>query len=188
MTKKILSLHVIFILAIISSVWLMLHNDSDFTSNQTLKNNMSAFMKDVHYVDYNRDGHIHSKLSADQLIYYSKNSNAYFTNPKIQIYSKQLPSWFISADFGKSKKDLQTIYFWKHVIIHPPSQNHVITTVKTSKMVIYPHQSRAFTKSPVTIVQPGAMIQGVGLEANFKTGVSKILADSRGTYDPKKMH
>ena len=186
MTDKTLFLSIIFILAISLSSWLMLRNNSNLTASQPSTENMTAFMRNVHYVNYNLDGQIHSKLSADQLTYYSKNSHAYFQNPKMQIYSKQSPSWFISAQFGKSKQGLQKVSLWNTVIIHPPTTNHkATTTIKTSKITIYPHQSRALTQRSVTIIRPGIIIQGKGLEANFKTGITKILADARSTVTPQ---
>ena len=55
--------------------------------------------------------------------------------------------------------------------------------MKTSQLYVFPDKQYAETDKPVTIEQPGSVINSVGLRAFMDTGKVELLSQARGTYE-----
>lgn len=67
-----------------------------------------------------------------------------------------------------------------------PTLKDAGATITTSELTLFPKQSRAFTKKPVTLLRPGTTIHGTGFNANLKTGVYQLLSEASAVYQPEE--
>lgn len=188
MNQKVFWLSLILLVAVGVSTGLMLLGSPQHRLIHKKKKTMDAFMVNVIYVQYNEQGLVHSRLVSSTMDHYAENNTAYFTDPKILIYTQHRIPWHISALYGKSRHGTQWVYLWNKVKLHQPQlPQHPETTITTSALTVYPSTSRATTKRAVTITRPGSVIKGIGVKADFKTGIMQLLSHSRGYYESKKL-
>ncbi len=167
------------------STWLMIKNHSFKLPNQTtLQHKPDAFMEDATLYQYDQMGMLHSRLEASQTIHIPFQNSTTFSNPHFLIYTSQRLPWYISSKQGRSHHGTDWVYLWQNVVLHQPaSQTYPATTIQTPNVTVLPQKSLAKTKANVTIIRPGTKIKSVGMQANLKTNVVKLLSHSHGSYE-----
>lgn len=172
-----------FVIIAVLSLWLFFSGNTPLqTSSQALPD---GFMVDAHYIQYDDQGQVHMILNTSRMIHFAENSTSYFTQPHILAYTKNRIPWTITAEEGNSIHDSEQVNFYKNVVIHQaPQPDYPETTITTSAMTIYPHRAYAETDQPVVIIRPDTHIDAIGMQADFKFGLFKLLSSVRGTYVP----
>ncbi|MCB1826909.1 MAG: LPS export ABC transporter periplasmic protein LptC, partial [Coxiellaceae bacterium] len=181
MNRKTLWFSLILLLGAGLSIFLMIAREHQ-TEKTKPTGGVNAFMVQAKYVDYDKDGALHSQLEANQMKHYVKQDTSLFTKPKILIYTEDRTPWYITSDYGKSQNGTKKVLLYSNVTLYqPPKPNHPETTITTSELTVYPKRSFAETDKKVKIKRPGTVIHGKGIEANLKTGIVRLLTQSRGT-------
>ncbi len=177
-------LSVIFIFVAALSSWILF-------SSRIIKNKggattiLDGYMTEAHYTQYDNQGQVHMTMYTPQVSHYSKDNTSYFDKPEVLAYSQQRVPWTIQSLHGKSIHDGEQVDLWGDVKIHQIPQPHSPeTTITTTAMTIYPHRSYAETKQAVTIARPDMQIDAIGMQADFKAGIFKLLSTVRGIYEP----
>ncbi len=151
---------------------------------QQLNQRPDAFMVNVDYSEYDDQGNLHSHLLTPKVIHYPNQNSAVFAQPNFMIYTSERVPWYITAEHGTSRDGINSVFLRDDVHIHQPAEpDNPETTILTTTATIHPPQSTATTDDPVTIVRPGSLVKGTGMEANLKTGVIKLFSHSQGFYD-----
>lgn len=146
---------------------------------------LDGYMTQAHYVQYDDQGQVHMDMYTPQMTHYAQDSTSYFKNPKVLAYSKERIPWTIDADQGKAIHNSEQVDLWGNVIIHQIAEPHYPeTTITTSAITIYPHRSYAETNQAIVIIRPNTRVDAVGLQADFKAGIFKLLSSVRGSYVP----
>jgi len=184
MQKKTLFFSLILLIGASLSICLMLIRDHKITENKT-PNGVNAFMTNPFYKDYNKKGQIHSQLQATRMQHYFGQDTSIFTNPKILIYTDERIPWHITSEYGRSQQGTQKVFLYENVkLFQPQLPNHPKTTILTSELTIYPNRSFAKSDKKVKIKQPGTVVNGKGITADFKTSIFTLVSNSRGIYQP----
>ena len=103
------------------------------------------------------------------------------------MINKSGKRWNTTAKFGRSFFGDKKIWLWNHVVIHQTNKaGGDPTTMKTVFLTIFPHQQFAETNKPVVIIQPGTIVNSVGLRAHMQQGTIRLLSHARGEYVPPK--
>lgn len=181
--NKILWLSFTLIIAACLSIALMINNIGK-TNTDKKESSLNAYMTGLTYAKYNEQGQLTNHLRATRMEHFAKDNTAYFTDPKILMYTNKRTPWHISAAFGKSHQGSSQVFLWDGVKIHRPQHiNYPATTITTSEITVFPKRSYAKTNRPVTIVRDDSVIKGIGLIADFKKSFFKLLSQSRGVYE-----
>lgn len=144
-----------------------------------------AYMTNLNYQAFNNDGLLHVHLKAPRMSHFPNDNSSQFLKPDVIMYTDSGIPWQVTSDHGRSKQGSKKIYLWGNVVIHQPSRPGLPeTTIKTSQITVYPERQFAETKKDVEILRPGSKTSATGLQANFKTGIFKLLSNSRGHYAP----
>src|SRR3990167_9903451 len=77
-----------------------------------------AIMEDVTATIMDKQGKITMKMITPHLLYFTDNDETRFTKPKLIIYRKSSPYWYITAMDAKAVQKLDQIDFWNNVNIH----------------------------------------------------------------------
>lgn len=179
-------LHLILIILLIaistSTTWLII-TSGQVTLPQNKPQNPDSFITDVNAIQFDKLGKPGHIFKSPLLINYLQDNTTKITNPFYIFQNNNEPPWHVQSDQGKAIHGAKTIVLTGHVKIRQlPGINSRNLTLFTDKIIFYPKRSFAETDRPVTIKQPGIIIQGIGLEANLKTGEIKLLSKMRGEY------
>lgn len=186
MNRKTLWFSLILLIGASLSIFLMVFREHK-ADDVKAPGGVNAFMINPTYRDFNKNGTLHSQLSANLMEHYVRHDISVFTKPVILIYTDERIPWHITAEHGKSQNGTKEVLLYNNVILHQPQQpSHPETTINTSELTVYPPRSFAETNKKVKITRPGTVIHGKGIEADLKTGIVKLLTRSRGTYEPDK--
>ncbi len=177
----------IFISLLGLSIWFYFPNWHGSTKkiSQPLEQEIDGYMIEAHYTQYDNQGQIHMTLYSPRVNHYVQNNSSAFEKPQVLAYNQKRIPWTIRADQGTSIRDSEQVDLYGNVIIHqaPQGQNPE-TTITTTAMTIYPHRSYAMTDKPIVIVRPDTHVDAIGMQADFKLGIFKLLSSVRAIYVP----
>ncbi len=177
-------LSIIFILIAVLSVWIFFSGRHP-KSKPTTATVVDGYMTEAHYTQYDDQGQVHMNMYTPRMTHYDQDSTSYFDKPEVLAYSQQRIPWTIHAVYGKAIHTNEQVDLWGGVVIHQaPQPNYPETTMTTSALTIFPHRAYAETAQPVTIIRPDTHIDAVGMQADFKAGIFKLLSSVRGSYAP----
>jgi lipopolysaccharide export system protein LptC len=160
------------------------HTDSNNSSNQAT--HPDTFIIQATYIHLDPTGHVQSKFSTPQVVHYAKNNRSEFSSPHIVIYDQERRPWVINAAHGQSLFGTQQIKLWGNVKVqHLTLQQQSDLTLLTSTLKYFPEQQLAQTDQPVTIIQPGMVVNSVGLKADLKSAAVQLLSNVRARYELK---
>lgn len=155
-------------------------------SEKDTSNTINAFMIQPRFKDYNENGLLHSDLNAKSMQHYAHRDKSIFDFPTLLIYTEDRVPWHIQAQDGISYEGTKKILLKNKVVLHQPQlSEHLETTIKTNALTVYPERSFAESNQNVTILRPGTIVHGKGVQAELATGVIKLLSQSHGVYAPE---
>lgn len=163
----------------------LLHKPQATTNKQT---HPDFIIINGHYKDYNQKGQLSQQIWIKKTRHFKKNDSSFFQHPLYIQYNPDGSKWQLTSIEGQSEHGDAHIHLQKHVVVHQvPKTNRIpITTLKTSQLEVFPHQSLATSNQHVTMIRDNTIAYGLGLRCNLKTGVSQILSHSSTTVTPKK--
>ncbi len=147
-------------------------------------NKPDSLMFNVHYRDYSKTGALKSKLNAPKVTHLESHDTLVITKPRGVVYCDNGNEWTFSAKHGLSLHN-ETVYLTNHAILHKiETDSPVQTTVKSSKITLYPKKSFAESDQNVTITRAGSILKGKGMTADLRRNILTSLSHSRGIYAP----
>ena len=184
--KTILFTIVILIIFVGTSILALITAKKITTPHITSSNNSDFFMTNAAYTKFNLQGHIHNQVYANKITHFADNNVYLFDNPSITMHTINEQPWHITSSKGRSEKGKDIIYLWDNVkIIRAAGINNLDFDIATSALDIYPNIKFAQTNKPITIIQSGNITKSVGAQADFKTGVIKLLSKIEALYQVK---
>ncbi|PHQ80474.1 MAG: LPS export ABC transporter periplasmic protein LptC [Coxiella sp. (in: Bacteria)] len=187
MSHKTVTSSLIVIALIVIGVSIYFANATLTTLSAPNKNQYDAFVTQLHQTQFSKTGNIANTSTSPLLRHYPDGNYDLFNKPHIILHNNQ-GRWIVDADKGRSTGDNKTITLWGHVtMVQPATKTTPKTTIITTHATIHPDQSLATTDAWVTIHRGGTVIEGRGAHANLKTGVIKLLSQTRGHYVPQQI-
>jgi len=188
----------IFLLLLVTATGFLLWNSSQFspsnieesantrTNPLSTKENYDAFAKGITGTQYSENGEKKYQLSAPDLQHYKENNITIINNPTLYMYNQGNYPWTVTAKHATALDGLRKITLTDDVkvsgILTKDYKGSVLTS---SKFNYYPKKNQAVTYKPVTIKQPGLVLNAVGMEILFNESKIKLLSNVEGQYDPK---
>ncbi len=175
-----------FTATVILSIVIVMLSNFGFNQPQQKKHVLDAYMNNVNYIEYNNQGKISSRMHFATMQHYAKINTFHFDKPSLVTYTQKNVPWHITADHGSGQPNKDTVHLWGHVLLQQPNKHsHPGTTITTSQLTYHPKTSIATTQQQVTIIKPGTVVKGKGMQANLKTGTLTLLSHSREFYNPQ---
>ena len=186
MTKSSLFLSLALLFSLGFSIWLIhdtTQNNPVIAANDTTPD---AFIINAHYIRMDKNGNPHLQIYTPEMTHYITHNISNFTTPHFIIYNAKGAPWDVTAKYGTSTAGIKQVHLWDDVKIHQAaSANNNELTMTTTSLDIFPQQQTAATDQAVTIIQPNATINSIGLRANRKKAKS-IYSHARGVYEPSQ--
>ncbi len=182
-SKLAVSYGVIIAAICIASVFILHHTKRQHAQNTIQKDTISSFIHNAAITEYNANGQIKTKITAETVTQYQETGSTLFKKPIIITYTADHTAIHIHADQATTNKSNDKIILQGHVIVHKlQTAKHAESTLKTTELTVYPKESRAETDKSVTLSRPGTVIDGKGFRANLKTGQYQVHSESRIIY------
>lgn len=172
--------------ALTASVWAIFLSGSPIkTLPKQHQNAPDAYMEKVSATIFNAAGIASMHIESPRMVHYPKDDITLIQSPMVTLYRKTSGPWHVSADQGLTNHGIDKVFLKKNVVVHHPA-NPLDPEMKltTQSLTVLPRQEAVETQDPVTITQPHATIQAVGMNANFNTGIVHLLSDTRSDYVP----
>ena len=185
MTKHLTSISLTLILMASIALFILIkqgyYGYTPFTHNNKIVN---AFMLDSHTLTYNPDGSLKNNLQSPLAEHIQSNDTTTFLQPRILLYTTNGTLWHIRAHNGNSLQGNRQINLNNHVILHQSAtESSPDTMITTNQLSYYTNKNYAISHQATTITRPNATATGLGVIANFKTGVTTLLSHSHGLYN-----
>lgn len=152
-----------------------------------------SFADNVNVARYDATGTLASILTTPHVIHFSKDDSTEFLNPHIILYNKTEEPWLITAKQGRSENGFNLIHFQTNVKLHQDAgKNNNDITIMTSALSLDNKAQTAYTNQPVTMIEKAngtndvIIIHSIGVYAEQKTGIIKLLSHLQGTLIPGK--
>ncbi len=140
-------------------------------------NSPDFFMTNATYTKFNLEGKIQNRIDTDKITHFTTDNIYLFDKPDMLFYTPGEQPWHVTANKGRSKQGKSKVYLWDTVkIVRAASSNNPNFDIATTALTIYPNVRFAETDQPVTIIQNDTLTKAVGAEADFKTGIVKLIS------------
>lgn len=137
---------------------------------------------------FNEDGSLSYTFKSNKLSHYRPNNDPRqsYTDvegPDILVYDDVAP-WHIYAESARISAD-RVITLRENVRLEQQTNEHFLSTMTTSKLVLNSEQKLAHTDEAVTIKSHLGEVTAVGMRANMSNKNIKLLSKVRGRHAPQ---
>lgn len=145
-----------------------------------------AFMENIVATVMNKAGKPVLKVETPSMVHYPQDDVAELTTPHVTLYRDSPEPWHINAKHAKTQHGTAEITFWDDVVIHHLADtDNPHTTMRTDALTVLPEQHIAKTTAAITVKQPDATVQAIGMLANWEQGTVQLLSQAREEYAPQ---
>lgn len=135
---------------------------------------------------FGTEGRLQNTLSAQKMIHYPDDDTTELTEPRMSYVGSPQPT-HLSASQGLVGPDAEEITLVKDVrVVREATAEDPELVFVTSTLTLFPDDEVARTTAPVVITQGASVVRGVGLEADNKTAIYKLLSRVTGTIEKKR--
>lgn len=175
----------LFLLVATISAIILYHADRELSKPQ--ESAISTFVKNGDFTEYDKQGKIKTKITAEKIIEYRQDGKIVFQHPYLIVYTTQRTPWHIRADQAVSDKAGEKVELAGNVVLHElKSKSTPASLIQTTKLTLFPKKRIATTDEPIVLSRPGVLIHGIGLTANLKTGQYELKSHPEIVYQPNK--
>lgn len=128
----------------------------------------------------NKQGKIVAIIHSSQSHHQSQKNIIALQKPRAELFNQDSSHWHIQANQGYIDQNHQDITYLSGQVIlhrHANSEKPAITLL-TNNLTYNPKTDQAYTKQPVIILQPNAIVHSKGLRANLKTQKVQLYHES----------
>ena len=131
-------------------------------------------------------GGLQNTLSAQKMVHYPDDDTTLASEPRVAYLGGPRPTQLAAKEglIGPEAKEIVLIGDVRAVRKGLGKDPDLAIT--TSTLTIYPDDEVARSSAPVTITQGASVVHGVGLEADNKTAIYKLLNQVNGIIDKKR--
>jgi lipopolysaccharide export system protein LptC len=130
-------------------------------------------------------GALQNTLSGKKMVHYPDDDTTLLTEPRVSYFGGPQPT-HVSANQGLVASDAREIALVGDVkAVREARGDDPATVLTTETLTVFPDDEIARTSAAVTIVQGASVVRGVGLDADNKTGIYKLLGQVRANIEMK---
>lgn len=132
------------------------------------------------------DGSLSLRVSGPRLARDGGDGSIFVTSPRFALFDNAGNPWQGTAQTAWVNKDGSLMKLGGKVEMHrEPTDTASRVDIVTSDVTAWPNDHRVATDAPATITEPGSILRGTGLRADFDTKVLELLSDVHSTLQPK---
>ncbi len=180
--RKNTILSIFLLLSLVLSIWVT-RISVESAENSKGEDTKDAFMTEVHYISYNKEGQWESSFYTPHIDQYDRKGITLLQHPTLHAVGEENLTWKMTAKRAISYRRTETVALKDDVVIERINhKNNETTRMETTEMTLHPQERYLKTKAPVTIKQPNGTIEAIGLTADLKTGDIQLPSNTKGTY------
>ncbi len=135
---------------------------------------------------FGQDGKLAFTMSAPHLARREGNDSLYVNAPKYTFVASDGSNWNGSSQYAWVSADNDLVKLIGKVNLHrPPSANVSEAEIHTADATVWTRDKRLATAAPSVIQEPGSILRGVGMKADFNTRSLELLSDVHATLTPQ---
>ncbi|EKE71486.1 LPS export ABC transporter periplasmic protein LptC [Gallaecimonas xiamenensis] len=189
MNRALLFILVLFAITLGLVYWTGNDEDAAQQGQAQLVDQPDGIAEDLQVRQFDDKGQLSMQVNADSMTHFSLRQETWLTAPRFELYDQeQHKPWQIRAD--QAKVTGQRLVDLKNgVIIQSLTDDAPVRRVDTDNLQLDLVQKTMDTDAPVTIIGPGYVTSGVGLEAELEGQQVRLKSQVSTEYEqPKDYH
>jgi lipopolysaccharide export system protein LptC len=131
------------------------------------------------------DGRLAFTMTAPHLARREGNDSLYVNAPKYFFVASDGSTWNGNSQYAWISSDNNTVKLIGKVDMRrPPTAKISEAEIHTADATVWTQDKRMATAAPSVIQEPGSILRGVGMKADFDTRSLELLSDVHGTLAP----
>ncbi|HEX5487648.1 MAG TPA: LPS export ABC transporter periplasmic protein LptC [Rhodanobacteraceae bacterium] len=135
---------------------------------------------------FGQDGKLAFTMTAPHLARREGNDSLYVNAPKYFFVGSDGSEWYGTSQYAwiDSDNDLVKL-IGKIDMRRPPTTDVEAAQIHTADATVWTRDKRMATAAPSVIREPGSILRGVGMKADFDTHELELLSDVHATLSPR---
>lgn len=175
---------VLIILVVISSILLWRVFFKKDAAPPMAKQAEDLIIDHVNLVKMNENGLPHYQLLSPQVKHHQGTYTTDIQSPDLSLFDAPKMPWRMVAKQGAATENFEQVLLTGNVVItQAVGPNNPANSVNTASLLVYPKRKFATTDQLVLMTQALQQLQGVGMQADFTSGVLTLLSKVKGDYE-----
>lgn len=151
-----------------------------------LSQSTDAFILHLEVQRFDENGHLVHHLETPEMQHIPAENTYFLKTPHIQIIQPGEPAWDIRSNQATAIHGGEHITFKDQVILHQNTGGHTQeSTIKTEQLTYFQQEKLAISDQAVQFIQPGIIINSIGIRASLTNKRIQLLSKARALYEPK---
>jgi lipopolysaccharide export system protein LptC len=136
---------------------------------------------------FDKNGKLAFTMTAPHLARREGNDSLYVNAPKYFFVGNDGSDWYGTSQYAWVSSDNTLVKLIGKVNLHRPAAPHVpAAEIHTADATVWTQDKRMASAAPSVIQEPGSILRGTGMKADFDTRSLELLSDVHGTFTPKQ--
>ena len=132
------------------------------------------------------DGKLSFTMISPHLARREGNDSLYVNAPKYFFVTSDGSDWYGTSQYAWISADNDLVKLIGKVDLHrPPTPQVPKAEIHTADATVWTEQKRMASAAPSVIQEPGSILRGVGMKADFDTRSLELLSDVHATLAPR---
>ncbi len=181
-----LSQSVFALLAFCLLIWQLIPRDDVTVMSELNLHTPYWFSTQVVVIDMDEEGLPEREFRAEKLLHYANAKTTDILQPVFTIFHPERAPWQLTSDKGRTfhgrhTSDVIRLDLWHDVLLQQIEGNKT-TEMRTSTIAVFPEDDFAETDQAVLFSQPGQVLSGVGMRANFAENALELFSQVRSEH------
>jgi lipopolysaccharide export system protein LptC len=132
------------------------------------------------------EGKLSFTMTAPHLARREGNDSLYINAPEYSFVASDGSDWHGTSQYAWISSDNDLVKLIGKVDLHrPPTPNVSKAEIHTADATVWTNEKRMASAAPSVIQEPGSILRGVGMKADFDTRSLELLSDVHATLSPR---
>ncbi|MGH8145861.1 MAG: LPS export ABC transporter periplasmic protein LptC [Rhodanobacteraceae bacterium] len=134
---------------------------------------------------FGQDGKLAFTMTAPHLARREGSDALYINAPKYYFVASDGSDWYGNSQYAWISSDNNLVKLIGTVNMRRPPAKHVSAAeIHTADATVWTQEKRMASAAPSVITEPGSILRGTGMKADFNTRTLELLADVHATLTP----
>ncbi|MBS3916396.1 MAG: LPS export ABC transporter periplasmic protein LptC [Sulfuritalea sp.] len=158
----------------------------DNFNDSKLRHDPDYFAENFTVRRFTASGGLQSTLAARKMVHYPDDDTTVVDEPRLSFFRGDRPTHLTAKQglIGPDAQEIALVGNVRGVRAATPTDAEIVYT--SSHLTVYPDEEVARTSAAVTITQGASIVRGVGMEADNKTQIYKLLSQVNSTIEKKQ--
>lgn len=136
---------------------------------------------------FGNDGALAFSMTAPHLARREGNDSLYVNAPRYYFAGSDGSDWHGTSQYAWISAGNELVKLIGTIAMHRTQTADILPAdITTADATVWTQQKRLATAAPSTIQQPGSILRGVGMRADFDNHSLELLSDVHGTFTPSR--